>query len=86
MITKILAALILPGLLVILFSRVTYNYVVGLLLTTALIIASAYKGYTYGLFVVVADALSLTIGLWYSKQMIEKYHLKNKNAEIEDAL
>ena len=67
LITKVVAALILPGLLVILFSRVTYNYIVGLLLTLALIIASAYKGYTEGLFVVIADAASLTIGLWYQK-------------------
>ncbi|WP_328111921.1 CsbA family protein [Pallidibacillus thermolactis] len=80
LITKVVAALILPGLLVILFSRVTYNYIVGLLLTLALIIASAYKGYTEGLFVVIADAASLTIGLWYSKQMIERYHFENKSA------
>lgn len=80
MITKILAALILPGLLVVLFSRVTYNYIVGVLLTLALIVVSAHKGYTHGMFVVIADAISITIGLWYSKQMLEKYHLKNNNA------
>lgn len=70
---KIIAGLIFPGLLVILFTRVTYNYIVGLILTVTLIALSAYKGYTNSWPVIVADAISITIGLWYSKKMVKSY-------------
>nr|WP_034658678.1 CsbA family protein [Robertmurraya massiliosenegalensis] len=63
-------ALILPGLLVVLFSRVTYNRYIGLLLTVALIAASVYKGYTNSFLLIVIDALSLTTGFWYAHQML----------------
>ncbi|KMY43104.1 hypothetical protein AC622_01575 [Bacillus sp. FJAT-27916] len=69
---KILAALLAPGLLVVLFSRVTYSYVVGLLLTVALIAASAYRGFTSSWPLIIVDAFSLTAGFWYSKRMIER--------------
>ena len=69
---KILAALLAPGLLVVLFSRVTYSYIVGLLLTLALIAASAYRGYTSSWPLIIADAFSLTAGFWYSRRMIER--------------
>ena len=36
----------MPGLLVLLFTRVTYNRYIGLALTVGLIAASVYKGYT----------------------------------------
>ena len=45
--TKLILALFLPGLLVILFTRVTFHHVVGLILTFALIAASVYAGYTH---------------------------------------
>ncbi|MBA4537548.1 CsbA family protein [Bacillus aquiflavi] len=73
---KILLAFILPGLLVILFTRVTYNYFVGLLLTVALIAASVYKGYTDAFHLIIIDAFSLTAGLWFSKKMIN--HVKKR--------
>jgi general stress protein CsbA len=76
---KIVAGLIFPGLLVILFTRVTYNYVVGILLTIALIAVSAYKGYTNTWPVIIVDAISITIGLWYSKRMVSKFKPKNEN-------
>jgi general stress protein CsbA len=66
---KFWAALILPGLLVILFSRVTYNRFVGLALTVALIAASAYKGYTYTWTLIIMDAFSLTAGFWLASKM-----------------
>jgi general stress protein CsbA len=66
------AGLILPGLLVLLFTRVTYNRVIGLVLTVALIAASAYKGYTNTLPLIIADAISLTVGFWLSAKMIPK--------------
>jgi general stress protein CsbA len=65
-------ALIVPGLLVILFTRVTYNYYVGTLLTVALLVASYFKGYTDELHEFIADTVSLTVGFLYSKKMVEK--------------
>lgn len=69
---KILIALLAPGLLVVWFSRVTYSYVVGLLLTVALIATSAYKGYTSTWPLIVIDAFSLTAGLWYAERMVKR--------------
>lgn len=69
---KVLAALIVPGLLVILFSRVTFNRFVGLALTVALIAASAYKGYTHTWILIIIDAFSLTVGFWYSTKMLKR--------------
>ncbi|AMM95071.1 CsbA family protein [Peribacillus simplex] len=69
---KILSALFFPCLLVMLFSRVTYNNVVGLVLTVALITASAYKGYTHTNLLIIVDALSLTVGFWLSKRMMKR--------------
>jgi len=67
-------ALIVPCLLVILFTRVTYNYYVGTLLTIALLVASYFKGYTDEFHEIVADIVSLTVGFLYSKKMVE--HMK----------
>lgn len=69
---KFLSALIVPGLLVILFSRVTFNRFVGLALTVALIAASAYKGYTHTWILIIIDAFSLTVGFWYSTKMLKR--------------
>jgi general stress protein CsbA len=65
-------ALIVPALLVILFTRVTYNYYVGTLLTIALLVASYFKGYTDELHEILADIVSLTVGFLYSQKMVEK--------------
>ena len=72
MIIKYISAFLLPGIVVILFSRVTFNHVVGLVLTVALIAASVYKGYTDSWMLIVVDAFSLTVGFWYSNRMLEK--------------
>ncbi|NQD66516.1 CsbA family protein [Bacillus haikouensis] len=72
MVSKIILGIFLPGLLVVLFTRVTYNHYVGLILTVALIAASVYKGYTDSWWLIVVDAASLTIGFWYSNQMMNK--------------
>ena len=60
--SKILLALFLPGLLVILFTRITYNRYVALLLAIALIAVSVYAGYTTTIGLFIVDALSLTVG------------------------
>lgn len=72
MVGKLLAGLLLPGFLVILFTRVTYNSIVGLLLTVALISVSAYKGYTNSWPLIIIDGISLTVGFWYSQKMVKK--------------
>jgi general stress protein CsbA len=69
---KYLSALLLPGLLVMFFTRVTYNHVIGLILTVALIAASVYKGYTDSWGLIVVDAFSLTAGFWYAQIMKQR--------------
>ncbi|WP_449537611.1 CsbA family protein [Ferdinandcohnia sp. Marseille-Q9671] len=69
MLLKLLLALILPGILVILFTRVTYNHYVGLLLSIALIIASVYKGYTDSIYIIFVDIISLVAGFLYARNM-----------------
>ncbi|WP_394580764.1 CsbA family protein [Cytobacillus firmus] len=69
---KYLSALLLPGLLVLFFTRVSYNRVIGLVLTVGLISASVYKGYTNSFALIVIDALSLTVGFWYAQKLKPK--------------
>ncbi|OXS79362.1 CsbA family protein [Domibacillus enclensis] len=76
MVDKMILALFMPALLVILFSRVTYNQFLGLILTVALIAASAYKGYTHTWDLIVIDAFSLTAGLWMSNRMMKSLKVK----------
>lgn len=66
---RYLSGLIFPGLLVLLFTRVTYNRFIGLVLTVALIAASVYKGYTNSFILIVVDAFSLTAGFWLAAKM-----------------
>lgn len=72
--TKFMLALFVPCLLVVFFTRVTFHHVVGLLLTIALIAASVYAGYTHNWILYAADALSLTVGFWFAKRMVERSH------------
>lgn len=69
MLLKFISALILPGILVLLFTRVTYNRVIGLILTVGLIAASVYKGYTHPYFIIIIDAFSLTAGFWLATKL-----------------
>jgi general stress protein CsbA len=69
MVIQYVSALFLPGLLVLLFTRVTYNRIIALVLTVALITASAYKGYTNTTVLIVIDAFSLTAGFWLAVKM-----------------
>jgi len=73
---KYLFALLLPGLIVILFTRVTYNRVLGLVLSVALIAASVYKGYTDSFGLIIVDAFSLTAGFWYAERIKKKAKLQ----------
>lgn len=76
--TKLLLAAILPGVLVVFFTRVTFHHIVGLILTLALIAASVYAGYTHNWLLYTADAVSLTVGFWFASRMV-------KNARKEQA-
>lgn len=80
MITKFFLSLLVPGLLVVLFTRVAFNHIVGLILTVALIAAAVYAGYTHTWFLFVVNAASLTIGFWYASTMYQR----RKNAETHE--
>lgn len=64
--TQIILAIFAPGLMVVLFTRITFNHYVALVLTVALFAASVYAGYTHRWWIYVIDAASLTLGFWYS--------------------
>ena len=78
--TKLILALVMPALLVVFFTRVTFHHLVGLVLTLALIAASVYAGFTHNWILYGADALSLTVGFWYATRMV---HKARKNSEDE---
>ncbi|KPB05831.1 protein CsbA [Bacillus sp. CHD6a] len=63
----------IPALLVVLFTRVTYNLYVGTGLAVALLIVSIFKGYGNEWFVIVVDVLSLVIGFLYARKMVGKF-------------
>ncbi|MGE8206630.1 CsbA family protein [Heyndrickxia sp. NPDC080065] len=85
MLDKIIAAIFLPGILVVFFTRVTYNHIVGLVLTVALIVASVYKGYTHTWVLFIIDAASLTIGFYYANRMVNRNKKKPKDTESKNA-
>lgn len=72
MFTKFILALFLPGLLVVLFTRITFHHIVALILTVSLITASIYAGYTHTWGLYIVDALSLTAGFWYANGMMKR--------------
>ncbi|MBU7594626.1 DUF2198 family protein [Metabacillus halosaccharovorans] len=69
MIIKVILALIMPFLLVLLFTRVSYNHYVGTALTAALLLASYMKGYTHGPSIFFIDIVSLAVGFFYARKM-----------------
>lgn len=69
---KYLSALLLPGFMVLFFTRVAYNHILALVLTVALIAASVYKGYTDSFLLIVIDAFSLTLGFYFANQMMKR--------------
>ena len=66
--TQIILAIFAPALLVVLFTRITFNRYVALLLTVALFAASVQAGYTHRWWIYILDAASLTVGFWYSSR------------------
>lgn len=79
-ITKFLLALFAPATLVVFFTRVTFHHIVGLILTLSLVAASVYAGYTHNWALYVVDALSLTVGFWYAKRMVERARSEQEEA------
>lgn len=80
--TKLFLALLLPGLLVVFFTRVTFHHIVGLILTIALIAASVYAGYTHNWLLYASDALSLTVGFWYATRMVSRARRHSEEDDI----
>ena len=72
MIDKVLSAIFLPGLLMMFFTRITFSKTVAFILTVALIIVSAYKGYIHMWWLIVIEAASLTAGLYFVNRMYKK--------------
>ncbi|WP_018660815.1 CsbA family protein [Heyndrickxia acidiproducens] len=79
MMIQLLVAAFFPCFLVIFFTRVTFNQVIGLIITVALIVASVYKGYTRTWPVYIVDAASLTIGFYFANTMIQRAKMKKES-------
>ena len=75
--TKLILATFAPALLVVLFARVTYSRWIAMILTIALIAASSYKGYVGSWLIIIVDAASLTIGLWFANGYMKQHKEKN---------
>ena len=72
LILKVLLAIFLPALLVVLFTRVTFNVYVGTALTATLIVAAIMKGHSDEWYIIVIDLLSLAVGFLYARTMFKK--------------
>ncbi|AQY50064.1 hypothetical protein PWEIH_04176 [Listeria weihenstephanensis FSL R9-0317] len=69
---QLISALIFPGLLVIILTRITYQRFVGLGLTIILIAASARLGFTNTWWLIGIDAVSMTLGFIAATHMLTK--------------
>ncbi|MGG3887874.1 DUF2198 family protein [Metabacillus fastidiosus] len=69
MLLKAMLAIFLSFLLVLLFTRVTYNHYVGTALTLALLVVFYYEGYSDFTYVIILDLLSLAAGFIYARKM-----------------
>jgi len=69
---KYLLALLLPGLIVVFFTRVVYNHYLGLVLAVALIAASVYRGYTDTMPLIIIDAFSMTVGFYFANKLVQR--------------
>jgi len=68
---KLVLATFVPFLLVLFFTRVTYSYYVGTILTAALLIASYYAGHMDTIYIAILDVVSLVAGFIVAKKMKE---------------
>ncbi|MFC3886568.1 DUF2198 family protein [Bacillus songklensis] len=71
MVVKIISGIIVPFLLIIFFTRVTYSVVVGTLLTVVLLVLSVYKGYADYPVVIAVEIASVIIGVIYARKMLD---------------
>ncbi len=72
MLDQILSAIFFPGVLVIIFARVTLNRFVALILMVGLIAASAKLGYTDTWWLIIIDAFSMTVGFMVATNMLKR--------------
>ncbi len=73
MLVKLVLALVIPALLVVLFTRVTYSLYVGTGLAIVLILVSIMKGHGNEWYIILIDIVSLVVGYLYSKKMVGKF-------------
>lgn len=78
--TEVILAIFVPALLVILFTRVTFNRWVALAITIALFTASIIAGYTREWIHYILDAASMTVGFWYATRMTQKSKSKSNDS------
>ncbi|CAM4117204.1 CsbA family protein [Listeria booriae] len=69
---QLISALLFPGLLVIILSRISYNRFVGLALTIILIAVSARLGFTNTWYLIILDAISMTVGFILATHMLTR--------------
>ncbi|EUJ25590.1 hypothetical protein MFLO_15174 [Listeria floridensis FSL S10-1187] len=81
MFDQILSAFFFPGLLVILFARITYNRYVALILMVILIAASVKLGYTSTIWLIIIDAISMTAGFAAATVMLRRLKAKEEHMD-----
>lgn len=77
MIDKLLSALLLPAFFMVFFTRITYRKSISFLLTLALIIVSAHKGYLHTWWLITIEAFSLTVGLLLADLLFKRNQQQN---------
>lgn len=81
MVDQMLSAIFFPGLLVIMFARITYNRYIALLLMVILIATSVKLGYTKTYLLMILDALSMTVGFAVATIMLKRLKARGKHMD-----
>lgn len=76
MVVKIICGMVIPFLLVLFFTRVTYSVTVGTALTAMLLALSIYKGYADYPVIIAVDVASVIIGVIYARKMLSGLRVK----------
>lgn len=72
MMIKLVLATFVPFLLVLLFTRVTYSYLVATLLTAGLLFASYLAGHMDTIYIAILDVASLAAGFIVARSMVKE--------------
>lgn len=71
-------AMLLPALLVVVFSMIVRNKYTGMFLSSIVIGVSVYKGFFHSQMIVFLDTVSLIIGYL----IVDAYHLDKSNNDV----